>query len=135
MRGRRAFTLVELMVVVVIVGILAAVAVPLFSGNISAAKFTEAVSAAGTIRQELALYKAEKGSYPTVASGTEPNGWDLNVTNADLGTKYFDHDDYDLVSTATSFLIVVTGGGSRADAPASGTSISLDQNGVLTKDY
>ncbi|MGC9363227.1 MAG: type IV pilin protein, partial [Fidelibacterota bacterium] len=44
------FTLVELMIVIVIVGILAAVAVPIYQSNINKAKMTECDSALGTIR-------------------------------------------------------------------------------------
>ena len=132
----KGFTLVELMVVVVIVGILAAVAIPLFQGNITAAKFSEAIAGAGSVRTALRVYKAERGTYPTVATGTAVGSWGVGVTAADLDGKYFDDSDYDLISTASTYTIVVAGGGSKSDAPASGTtSVMLNQDGTLTKDY
>lgn len=48
MKHTKAFTLIELMVVVLIVGILAAASVPLMRGRIDSAKWSEANATAGT---------------------------------------------------------------------------------------
>jgi len=59
MGKRKGFTLVELMVVVLIVTILAAVAMPLLSGRIDSSKWSEANAGAGTIRTAVRAYFAE----------------------------------------------------------------------------
>ena len=48
-RTEKGFTLVELMIVVVIIGILAAIAIPKFSGMIGKTKTVEAKQQLGTI--------------------------------------------------------------------------------------
>ena len=68
---RSAFTLVELLIVVVILGILAAVVVPQFSDASSEAQLSSLQTNLQTIRGQLELYKLQhSGSFPTLASFT-----------------------------------------------------------------
>ncbi len=70
MRNRqKGFTLIELMIVVAIIGILAAVAVPAYSDYTVRAKVTEAVTAAGAVKTSVADYYYANGELPT--SNTE----------------------------------------------------------------
>lgn len=66
-KARRAFSLVELVVVVLIVGILAAVAAPRMFNTSNNAKESAAKASLSVVRNAIELYNSENGSYP--ASG------------------------------------------------------------------
>ncbi|RZU99137.1 pilin [Spiribacter vilamensis] len=67
-RQQKGFTLIELMIVVAIVGILAAVAVPAYSDYTTRAKVTEGIAAAGAAKTSVADYYYAKGEFPGSSS-------------------------------------------------------------------
>jgi general secretion pathway protein G len=71
MKKRNGFTLVEILIVVVILGILAAIVIPQFSDASEDAKFSSLVSDLQTVRSQIQLYKLQhQGKYPPGAGGT-----------------------------------------------------------------
>jgi len=100
---RRGFTLVELIVVVIIVGILAAVATPIIYNMKARAISTEAVMGLSMIRQAIRNYSIEHGEYPYVAPGFLLEGGyeTLGINLADLDGTYFHNECYYLYSSGT----------------------------------
>jgi type II secretion system protein G len=61
---KKAFTLVELILVITILGILAALVMPTFQGNIATAKESAAKSDLMAFRTQIELYKLQHNQYP-----------------------------------------------------------------------
>ena len=87
----RGFTLIELMIVLVIVAILAASAVPIYRSFTSRAYGTEIRSALGALRRAQRAHKAEFGGYASQWSDLTEGGYISNSDFADM--KYVNHTD------------------------------------------
>ena len=70
-RGDRGFTLVEVAIVVVIVGIIAAIGSVVFLRHRRAARMAEAKNLIVAIKAEQEAYRAERGSYAAVSSSVD----------------------------------------------------------------
>jgi general secretion pathway protein G len=68
---RRGFTLIEIMVVMVILGILAGLIIPRIMGRPEEARRTKARIQIESIETALKLYKLDNGSYPTTEQGLQ----------------------------------------------------------------
>lgn len=69
---RRAFSLVELVVVVLIVGILAAVAAPKMFDTSTKARESATKASLSVVRNAIELYYSENGAYPSAADLVDP---------------------------------------------------------------
>ena len=75
---RKAFTLIEILIVVVILGILAAVVVPQFTNASEDANDAAVRTQLQTLRGQIELYRAQIGSDPTLIGVT---GWSQLIEN------------------------------------------------------
>ena len=70
-KKQRGFTLIELMVVLAIIGILAALVVPSVLGRADDARVTAARTDVGNLVQALKLYKLDNQRFPTAEQGLQ----------------------------------------------------------------
>jgi prepilin-type N-terminal cleavage/methylation domain-containing protein len=138
---KSGFTLVELMVVAVIVAILAAVAIPLMSGNRERAMMTEAEAALGTMRTSLRAMFAQSGKYTedidgtAIAAGASANAI-TGINTGDLNGRYFDDAAYKISAVSdTAYTLTATGSdsGAAAAADVAGIVVTLDNDGVFVR--
>lgn len=90
-KPRAGFTLLEVMVVIVILGVLASLVVPNLLGNKEKADRQKAISDIVALENALDMYRLDNGRYPTTEQGLEaliqqPPIWRIPVTTVPVDT-------------------------------------------------
>jgi type IV pilus assembly protein PilA len=107
---QKGFTLIELMIVVAIIGILAAIAIPAYQDYTIRSQVTEGMNLASAVETGVAEYYANTGAWP--ANLTQAGGDDTNKPSG----KYVDN-----VAVGASGVITITyGNQANANVTASG---------------
>ena len=77
---QKGFTLIELMIVVAIIAILAAIALPAYQDYVARSQVSEAMSLSSGAKTAVAEYYADRGAWPTsnTQAGLTPNSASIN---------------------------------------------------------
>ena len=115
----KGFTLVEVLIVVIIIGILAAIGIPQFAASIEKAKGGEARAGLGHVQTGEKVYYAENEYYtPTIV--------DLDIT---LTQRYWTF----TISTPSSTTYTATA--TRSGGTRSGQTVTMDQDGTISGNW
>jgi type IV pilus assembly protein PilE len=130
MRSSKGFTMVELLVVLIILAILAAVATPIYLANVNRARAAEAVAGMSLIRQAIREYTVSHPAGVTLPMADITAALPAGV-EVDLGvTKYFSNAAYSVVADASA--ATVTCGGQFSNPTAVDFVVAVDGTATIT---
>jgi general secretion pathway protein G len=136
-KDRKGFTLVELLVVIVVLAVLAAIVLPKFLGAGQRSKEAALKSDLKILRNAVSLYLTDTGAYPAalsdlastsaIASGLDSTGASKSITAADWNGPYVESVPNDPVGgSAFTYHTDTTGGHKVGEVRSSATGNGLD---------
>lgn len=146
--NRKGFTLVEILIVVIILGILAAIVIPQFTNASSDARQSSMTSQLQTIRSQVELYKLQHGDVFPTTDGAIDSAWDwTKLTGTSTGTNGATVGPYlqtapinplnnlsNVVSLATAPAVGTVEAGGYVFAQDTGKVYGVDKDSKLTAD-
>jgi type IV pilus assembly protein PilE len=131
MQKEKGLTLIELLIVIVIVGLLAAVAIPIYTGYMQRARRADAKTALEQVRAAQEMWRAEKGSYATDGGGNSAETILQNTMGASNTTISSYYTWSFTVKTATAFTAQATPVGTQAGDGW----LEINQDGTKTSQF
>ncbi|MFH1062571.1 MAG: prepilin-type N-terminal cleavage/methylation domain-containing protein [Candidatus Omnitrophota bacterium] len=123
---KKAFTLIELMITVMIIAILVSIAIPNYINTVERARAREARSTLESMLAAERSYAAERRSFISLGAATTTDWQAIGLENPNLNTN--NSWTYTGTAAGTNFTATAT----RIDGPYGGATIDLDQDGAET---
>jgi type IV pilus assembly protein PilE len=119
--AQKGFTLIELMIVVVIIGILASIALPAYQDYVKKGKAAEATSTLADLKNRMEQCFQDRKDYTNATCAA--------ICATPAGSKYFTYDCAG--ATATTYTLTAA----PATAEMAGFAFSVDQDGAKTSTF
>ena len=134
MASEEGFTLVELLVVMLILGLLAAIAIPSFFNQRDKARDADAKELVRTAQTAMETYATDNGGSYAAATPAALITIENTLNNANGGTGAKDGDALSVTSTATTYTVTVASSNtpntfSISRAAGGGTTLDCDNDG------
>jgi type IV pilus assembly protein PilA len=118
---QKGFTLIELMIVIAIIGILAAIAIPAYQNYTIRAQVTEGISLAAGWKTAISEYYAQQGAFPACSTTVATGAAGCVAVSGASGGKYVT-----AIAVVAGGEIQITYGGAQANAKIAGLFLTLN---------
>jgi type IV pilus assembly protein PilA len=124
---QKGFTLIELMIVVAIIGILAAIAIPAYQDYTIRSQVTEGLNLSASLKTGVSEYFAQNGAWPTCVLAATSGGCATGLgETADPSGKYVS--DITILTAGTLVIMYSNTGGFQSNAKITGLTLALQPN-------